>query len=55
VTLIKLVIYDDYNHRVCEDQNVIGTITPTCGFSAFTNGKKLIEVYAVGDEDDNTQ
>lgn len=38
------IIYDDYNSNIPEDQECIGTITPTCNSPTMRNGKKIIEV-----------
>lgn len=40
-----IIPYDDYNSRIPSDTNIIGTITPNCGNSAFRNGHKLICVF----------
>lgn len=37
------MIYDDYNSRIPQDQNVITTLTTNCGASATRNGVKIIE------------
>lgn len=39
----KNIIYDDYNSNIPENQECIGTITPTCGSPTMRNGKKIIE------------
>ena len=39
----KVVIYDDYNSKIREDQDTIGTLTTNCGSSTPRNGYKLIE------------
>lgn len=39
----KNIIYDDYNSNIPDDQECIGTITPTCGSPTMRNGKKIIE------------
>lgn len=41
------IIYDDYNGNIPKDQDAIGTITQTCGFDAFRNGKKIIETSKI--------
>lgn len=41
--VLESIIYDDYNSNIPEEQDKIGTITPTCGNSALRNGKKVIE------------
>lgn len=40
----KILIYDDYNSRILQDQDCIGTITCNVGISAPRNGFKLIEI-----------
>lgn len=40
----KTLIYDDYNSRILQDQDCIGTITCNVGVSASRNGFKLIEI-----------
>ena len=37
------IVYDDYNQRVREDQDTIGTITTNCGTMAPRNGFKILE------------
>ena len=37
------IIYDDYNGKVREDQDTIGTITTNCGTKAPRNGFKIVE------------
>ena len=39
----KRIIYDDYNSRVRQDQDTIGTITTNIGNNTLRNGYKLIE------------
>ena len=39
------IVYDDYNSRVREDQDTIGTITTNCGTDAPRNGFKIIEPF----------
>ena len=46
----KVIVYDDYNGQIPEKQDVVGAITPTCGNSAFKNGKKIIEVGQISSE-----
>ena len=41
----KIVPFDDYNHRIHPDYKYIGSILPTFGNDALTNGWKLIEIY----------
>lgn len=41
--VLERTIYDDYNGNIPNNQNVIGTITQTCGNNALRNGKKIIE------------
>jgi site-specific DNA-cytosine methylase len=41
--VIEPIVFDDYNGRVREDQDTIGTITTTCGNNAPRNGFKIIE------------
>lgn len=41
------IVYDDYNNKIREDQNTIGTLTTNCGSSAPRNGWKIIEVYNI--------
>ena len=38
----SITIYDDYNSKIREDQNTMGTITTNIGNSAQRNGYKLI-------------
>lgn len=40
---IGVVVYDDYNQKIREDQNTIGTLTTNCGSSAERNGFKIME------------
>lgn len=40
-----VVVWDDYNQRCSQDQDVIGTITTNIGSSTPRNGIKIIEVY----------
>jgi DNA (cytosine-5)-methyltransferase 1 len=37
------IVYDDYNGKVREDQDTIGTITTNCGTKAPRNGFKIVE------------
>lgn len=37
------IIYDDYNSRIPQDQDVITTLTTNCGASAERNGVKILE------------
>ena len=39
----SILIYDDYNSRILQDQDCIGTITCNVGVSALRNGFKIIE------------
>lgn len=41
----RILIYDDYNSRILQNQDCIGTITCNVGISAPRNGFKLIEIY----------
>lgn len=42
----KMVVpFDDYNHRLHPGAEVIGTVLPTWGNFALTNGWKILEVY----------
>lgn len=45
-----IVPFDDYNSRIHPNADVIGTVLPTWGNFALTNGWKLLEIY---DEDDS--
>lgn len=40
-----VVPFDDYNHRLHPGAEVIGTVLPTWGNFALTNGWKILEVY----------
>lgn len=40
----KIIIYDDYNSKVPQNQDVIGTVTTQFGNSAIRHGFKLIEI-----------
>lgn len=40
---LGIVVYDDYNQKIREDQNTIGTLTTNCGSSAERNGFKIME------------
>lgn len=40
-----VVPFDDYNCRFHPGSEVIGTVLPTWGNFALTNGWKLIEIY----------
>lgn len=44
------IIYDDYNSRIPQDQDVITTLTTNCGASAERNGVKIIEPTIVKDD-----
>lgn len=41
---LGIVVYDDYNQKIREDQNTIGTLTTNCGSSAERNGFKILEI-----------
>lgn len=41
--VMEPIIYDDYNSRIPQDQDVITTLTTNCGASAVRNGVKIIE------------
>ena len=41
----RIVPFDDYNCRIKVGADVIGTVLPTWGNFALTNGWKLIEIY----------
>lgn len=51
----KTLIYDDYNSRILQDQDCIGTITCNVGVSAPRNGFKLIEIKDEGISDNSEQ
>ena len=40
---VGVVVYDDYNSKIRQDQNTIGTITTNIGNNAPRNGYKIIE------------
>lgn len=42
----KIIPFDDYNHRIHPGLDFVGTVLPTWGNFAFTNGWKLIEMTA---------
>ena len=46
--VIEPVVYDDYNSKIREDQDTIGTITTNIGNSAPRNGFKIIEPTVLG-------
>lgn len=37
--------FDDYNHRLHPGAECVGTVLPTWGNFALTNGWKLLEIY----------
>lgn len=45
----KIIPFDDYNLRFHPGSDFVGTVLPTWGNYALTNGWKLLEVY-----EDNT-
>lgn len=47
----KIILWDDYNQRVPQDQDSIGTITCNIGILAIRNGFKIIEVEDGEDTD----
>lgn len=49
---LGIVVYDDYNQKIREDQNTIGTLTTNCGSSAERNGFKILEVNYNGTDID---
>lgn len=51
----KTLIYDDYNSRILQDQDCIGTITCNVGVSALRNGFKIIEIEDEGISDNSEQ
>lgn len=40
----EFIAYDDYNSKVCEDKDIMPTLTTNCGASALRNGVKMIKV-----------
>ena len=48
----KIIPFDDYNHRIHPGLDFVGTVLPTWGNFAFTNGWKLIEIYDNDEEFD---
>lgn len=40
----KIIPFDDYNHRLHSGTDIVGTVLPTWGNHALTNGWKLIEI-----------
>lgn len=46
----QTVVYDDYNSRVREDSDTMGTVTPNCGATAVRNGYKLIEKHVQNED-----
>lgn len=50
----KIIIYDDYNSKVPQNQDVIGTVTTQFGNSALRHGWKTIEVYEVSGDKSNS-
>lgn len=44
--VVEPIVYDDYNGRVREDQDTVGTITPCAGNLAPKNNYKIIEAEA---------
>ena len=41
----KIIPFDDYNHRLHPEADVIGSVLPTWGNFALTNGWKILEIY----------
>lgn len=48
--VVESIVYDDYNGRVREDQDTVGTITPCAGNLAPKNNYKIIEAEAESSE-----
>lgn len=48
--VVEPIVYDDYNGRVREDQDTVGTITPCAGNLAPKNNYKIIEAEAESSE-----
>ena len=47
----EILIYDDYNSRLLQNQDCIGTITRNVGVTAKRNGFKIIEIEGYGVQD----
>lgn len=45
MTLVKQIVYDDYNSRIRSDQRTMTTLTSNCGSPTLRNGVKIIEVW----------
>jgi len=53
MTSKAVLIYDDFNSRFPQNQQIIGTITPQFGNLASRNGWKIIEIYEYEKEDNH--
>lgn len=40
-----IIPFDDYNHRLHPGADFVGSVLPTWGNHALTNGWKLLEIY----------
>ena len=43
--MTRLIPIDDYNSRIPDNHNIIGTVLPSFGNNALRNGWKLLIVY----------
>lgn len=43
--VMEIIPFDDYNHRLHPGTDIVGSVLPTWGNHALTNGWKLIEIY----------
>lgn len=43
--VMEIIPFDDYNHRLHPCTDFVGSVLPTWGNHALTNGWKLIEIY----------
>lgn len=41
----RVIPYNDYNESLRGGEDIIGTVIPTFGTTAFRHGWKLIEIY----------
>lgn len=52
--VVEPIVYDDYNGRVREDQDTVGTITPSAANLAPKNSYKIIEAEAEASDGEPT-
>lgn len=46
--VMEIIPFDDYNHRLHPGTDFVGSVLPTWGNHALTNGWKLLEIYEEG-------